>query len=45
MIVQCWLSHADVAISAPFGEGTGRVFIYHGSQSEILSSTPAQVCE
>ena len=37
--------HVDVAISAPFGDGPGRVFIYHGSSTEILSSTPAQVYE
>ena len=33
----------DVAISAPFGKGSGKVFIYFGSQSDYISSNPQQV--
>ena len=34
----------DVAISAPYGTGPGKVFIYTGSLSTIISQSPAQVC-
>ena len=35
---------ADVAISAPFGDGEGTVFIYHSSASQLLlTPTPQQV--
>ncbi|CAI8001605.1 Integrin alpha-V [Geodia barretti] len=33
----------DVAISAPFGEGRGTVYIYHSSASQLLTPTPQQV--
>jgi integrin alpha 8 len=34
----------DVAISAPFGEGRGTVYIYHSSaSSQLLTPTPQQV--
>lgn len=33
----------DVAISAPFGKGSGKVFIYLGSKSDFISSNPQQV--
>ena len=39
--------HIDVAISAPFTEtdtdGTGTVFIYHSSPSQLLTTEPQQV--
>ena len=34
----------DVAIGAPFGSGPGTVYIYHGSNTRIISSSPQQVC-
>lgn len=33
----------DIAIGAPFGQGSGRVYIYYGSLTEITSNSPVQV--
>lgn len=37
-----WL-HVDIAIGAPFGEGSGNVYIYYGSATDVLSNEPVQV--
>ena len=37
------MSSSDVAISAPFGDGTGTVFIYHSSSTNLLNPIPQQV--
>lgn len=33
----------DIAISAPFGDGSGTVFIYRGTASSFILNTPAQI--
>ena len=35
--------YIDVAIGAPFGKGSGTVYIYHGSVADTISLTPQQV--
>ena len=37
------LCHPDVAISAPFGAGSGTVYVYHSSASQLLNPVPQQV--
>lgn len=34
----------DIAISAPFGNSSGSVFIYYGSLSDVITRSPVQVC-
>jgi hypothetical protein len=36
---------ADIAISAPFGVGSGKVYIYFGSTTDIISNEPVQVID
>ena len=38
-----FLPPSDVAISAPFASGGGKVFIYNGAATTTISSTPSQV--
>ena len=43
-VIQCSLFDLkDVAISAPFGAGSGKVYIYYGSVADTISQTVQQV--
>lgn len=38
-----FLLYVDVAISAPFGDQSGTIYIYTGAGSDILNQNPIQV--
>ena len=38
-----FLLYVDVAISAPFGDQPGTIYIYAGAGSDILNQNPIQV--
>ena len=39
----CFTFYIDVAISAPFGDQPGTVYIYVGTGSNLLNQNPTQV--